>query len=50
MLVTTAARIITEIKGQNRRPSKKAETRKIAKKNHKMILPEGVSCITAPIQ
>ncbi len=50
MLVTTAARIITEIKGQKRRPSKKAETRKSARKNHKIILPEVLSCIATPIQ
>jgi hypothetical protein len=50
MLVTTAARIIAEIKGQKRRPSKKAETIKSARKNHKIILPEVLSCIATPIQ
>ena len=44
-LVTTAARIITDIKGHKRRPRRKAETRKSARKNHKIILPEVLSCI-----
>jgi hypothetical protein len=35
--VTTAARTITDKKGQRSQPSKKQETRNKAKKNHKMI-------------
>jgi hypothetical protein len=35
--VTTAARTITDKKGQRSQPSKKQETRNKARKNHKMI-------------
>jgi hypothetical protein len=38
MPVTTAARTITDIKGQKSRPRKKADIRKRARKNHKIIL------------
>ncbi len=50
MLLTTAARIITDTKGQKSRPRRKSETRKSARKNHKIILLEVLPCIAAPIQ
>jgi hypothetical protein len=50
MPVTTAARIITDIKGQKSQPRKKAEMRKRARKNHKIILWEVLSGIGPPIK
>jgi hypothetical protein len=50
MPVTTAARTITDIKGQKSQPSKKADTRKRARKNHKIILGEVLSCIIPQIE
>jgi len=50
MPVTTAARTITDIKGQKSQPRKKAEMRKRAKKNHKIISWEFLSGIGHPIK
>jgi hypothetical protein len=49
MPVTTAARIITDIKGHISQPNKKAEIIKRAKKNHNIMLREVLSPIGPPI-
>jgi hypothetical protein len=48
--LTTAAKTITDIKGQKSQPRKKADNRKRAKKNHKIILWEVLSGIGHPIK
>jgi hypothetical protein len=49
MPVTTAARTMIDIKGQKSQPSMKADTRKRARKNHKIILGEVLSRIIPQI-
>ena len=41
---------MTDIKGQKSQPSKKADTRKRVRKNHKIILGEVLSCIIPQIE